>query len=240
MQRADAGANQNLKQSIEAFDPGLLSLCPNGSTHTQRSRAQRCKHPLFCATALATRDSARRRTSRWVEEVKIKELDRLVVCWCAKELTRSHTKTRSARRRQKRRRLTTTRASRSRRSRCRSARSRSPSSSRSSAAPASCLPGCTSRSACSARSRRCVFGGGCVRARVCVCGRRRRRRGALGVRARATTPSPNENKNNHTKQEIGFTLVGLLTLLPGAHHTWIALQCWRKAPGYRWSDIPST
>eukprot|EP00878_Enallax_costatus_P022217 GHUV01023560.1.p1 GENE.GHUV01023560.1~~GHUV01023560.1.p1 ORF type:complete len:111 (+),score=12.33 GHUV01023560.1:111-443(+) len=38
--------------------------------------------------------------------------------------------------------------------------------------------------------------------------------------------------------EIGFTVVGLLTFIPGAYHTWIAYCCWRGVPGYRWSQIP--
>lgn len=38
--------------------------------------------------------------------------------------------------------------------------------------------------------------------------------------------------------EIGFSLVGLLTFIPGAYHSWIALCVWRGVPGYRWSDIP--
>ncbi|WIA28830.1 hypothetical protein OEZ86_011359 [Tetradesmus obliquus] len=39
--------------------------------------------------------------------------------------------------------------------------------------------------------------------------------------------------------EIGFTVVGLITLVPGAYHSWIAFCVWRGVPGYRWSDIPS-
>ncbi|GBF96115.1 hypothetical protein Rsub_08991 [Raphidocelis subcapitata] len=39
--------------------------------------------------------------------------------------------------------------------------------------------------------------------------------------------------------EIGFTIVGIMTFLPGAYHSCIAYHCWRGTPGYRWSDIPS-
>lgn len=38
--------------------------------------------------------------------------------------------------------------------------------------------------------------------------------------------------------EIAFSLVGLLTFIPGAYHTWIAICVWRGVPGYHWSDIP--
>jgi hypothetical protein len=40
-------------------------------------------------------------------------------------------------------------------------------------------------------------------------------------------------------QEIGFTIVGVMTFLPGAYHSHIAYHCWRGTPGYRWTDIPS-
>jgi hypothetical protein len=39
--------------------------------------------------------------------------------------------------------------------------------------------------------------------------------------------------------EIGFTIMGLLTVIPGAYHSWIALCCAMGVQGYRWSDIPS-
>eukprot|EP00877_Chromochloris_zofingiensis_P009528 jgi/Chrzof1/4829/Cz15g00260.t1 len=39
--------------------------------------------------------------------------------------------------------------------------------------------------------------------------------------------------------EVGFTVVGLLTFIPGFYHTRIAYYAWKGTPGYRWSDIPS-
>jgi hypothetical protein len=39
--------------------------------------------------------------------------------------------------------------------------------------------------------------------------------------------------------EWGFSIMGLLTVVPGAYHSWIAACCALGVEGYRWSDIPS-
>ena len=43
--------------------------------------------------------------------------------------------------------------------------------------------------------------------------------------------------HNHM-QEIGFTVLGLLTFIPGFYHTRLAYYTWRGYPGYRWDSIP--
>jgi len=40
------------------------------------------------------------------------------------------------------------------------------------------------------------------------------------------------------KAEFGFTLLGLLTFLPGFHHTRIAYYAWRGVKGYTFDHIP--
>ncbi|KAG1675049.1 hypothetical protein FOA52_002708 [Chlamydomonas sp. UWO 241] len=39
--------------------------------------------------------------------------------------------------------------------------------------------------------------------------------------------------------EIGFTILGLMTFVPGFHHCRIAYYAWRGVPGFNWDDIPS-
>ncbi|PNW72198.1 hypothetical protein CHLRE_16g678150v5 [Chlamydomonas reinhardtii] len=38
--------------------------------------------------------------------------------------------------------------------------------------------------------------------------------------------------------EIGFTVLGVLTFMPGAFHSYIAYGTWRGWPGFSWDQIP--
>lgn len=40
-------------------------------------------------------------------------------------------------------------------------------------------------------------------------------------------------------QEIGFTVLGLLTFIPGFFHCRIAYYTWKGYPGYTWDKIPA-
>lgn len=34
-------------------------------------------------------------------------------------------------------------------------------------------------------------------------------------------------------------IIGSLMFIPGSYHTYLAVQAWRRAPGYSYNDIPS-
>ncbi|GFR52065.1 hypothetical protein Agub_g14587 [Astrephomene gubernaculifera] len=38
--------------------------------------------------------------------------------------------------------------------------------------------------------------------------------------------------------EIGFTILGFMTFMPGAYHTYLAYGAWKRWPGFRWDSIP--
>ncbi len=41
-------------------------------------------------------------------------------------------------------------------------------------------------------------------------------------------------------QEYGFTIIGLLTFIPGFYHTRIAYYTWRGYKGFSWDQIPAS
>eukprot|EP01119_Soliformovum_irregulare_P004032 TRINITY_DN15041_c0_g1_i1.p1 TRINITY_DN15041_c0_g1~~TRINITY_DN15041_c0_g1_i1.p1 ORF type:complete len:123 (-),score=13.10 TRINITY_DN15041_c0_g1_i1:209-577(-) len=38
---------------------------------------------------------------------------------------------------------------------------------------------------------------------------------------------------------VSFLVVGILCALPGAYQSWVLFQAYRRAPGYRFSQVPS-
>ncbi|KAL6750139.1 hypothetical protein V8C86DRAFT_1796312, partial [Haematococcus lacustris] len=39
--------------------------------------------------------------------------------------------------------------------------------------------------------------------------------------------------------EVGFSVIGLLTFIPGFYHCRIAYYTWRGRPGFQWDSIPA-
>ncbi|GIL52778.1 hypothetical protein Vafri_8556 [Volvox africanus] len=38
--------------------------------------------------------------------------------------------------------------------------------------------------------------------------------------------------------EIGFTILGAMTFVPGAYHCYLAYGAWQRWPGFSWDSIP--